>query len=245
MTFSKQIPLLLSIFFFFFPLLKASDPKPCYTASCIHGSFNGKIQVRFPFWLFPKQPESCGHTGFNLLCTNHHETTLKLPNSETFLVRDIDYLQQRIRLSDPKNCLARRLLSFDASESPFSPLHLLNYAFLTCPKDDVNSPPYKPIHCLGNSTTSFIATRLDLVGSMPPSCQIFKKLLLPVSEPIAYMAGFAGDLNDQDLWLKWDSPNCSVCEGRANWRCGSINNITLQVQCFSSVNSGTNHLNSI
>ncbi|CAA7023055.1 unnamed protein product [Microthlaspi erraticum] len=219
MTFSKQILLLLSIFFFL-PLLNASDPKPCYTSSCVHGNFDGKIHVRFPFWLFPKQPESCGHTGFNLLCTNHHETTLKLPNSETFLVRDIDYLQQRIRLNDPKNCLARRLLSFDASGSPFSPLHLLNYAFLTCPKEDVNSSLYKPIQCLGNSTTSFIATRLDLVASVPPSCKIFKKLLLPVSEPIAYMAGFAGDL-------------------KANWRCGSVNNITLQAQCFSSVNSGS------
>ncbi|XP_024012998.1 RING-H2 finger protein ATL22 isoform X2 [Eutrema salsugineum] len=198
MTFSKQIPLLL--FLFFFPLRTASsDPKPCYTSSCRHGEMDGRINVRFPFWLFPKQPESCGQTGFNLLCTDHQETTIKLPNSGTFLVRDIDYRLQRIRLNDPKKCLAKRLLTFDASGSPFSPLHLLNYVFFSCPREeDVNHSLYKPIHCLG----------------------------------------FAGDLNDQDLWLKWDSPNCSVCEAKANLRCGFINNTTLQVQCVSSVNSG-------
>ncbi|ESQ43903.1 hypothetical protein EUTSA_v10006034mg [Eutrema salsugineum] len=238
MTFSKQIPLLL--FLFFFPLRTASsDPKPCYTSSCRHGEMDGRINVRFPFWLFPKQPESCGQTGFNLLCTDHQETTIKLPNSGTFLVRDIDYRLQRIRLNDPKKCLAKRLLTFDASGSPFSPLHLLNYVFFSCPREeDVNHSLYKPIHCLGNSTSSFYATRLELAASMPPSCRIFKKSLIPVSEPMAYMAGFAGDLNDQDLWLKWDSPNCSVCEAKANLRCGFINNTTLQVQCVSSVNSG-------
>ncbi|VVB06533.1 unnamed protein product [Arabis nemorensis] len=236
MTFSMQIPLLL--FLFFFPLLNASDPKLCYSSSCSLAKIDRKINVRFPFRLSPKQPESCGHTGFNLLCTDHQETTLKLPNSETFLVQEIDYLHQRLSLKDPENCLARRLLSFDASGSPFSPLHLLNYAFLSCPKEYVNSSLYGPIHCLGNSTSSFFATPLLLVGSMPTSCKIFKKLLLPVSSPLAYMSGFAGDLNDQNLWLKWDSPNCSVCERKTNSRCGFINNTTSQVQCISSFNSG-------
>ncbi|VVB06534.1 unnamed protein product [Arabis nemorensis] len=224
-SFNLPIWLPLKIFIFVFLLLNASEANRCYSASC--GVRN--VDVRFPFWLFPKQPESCGHTGFNLLCTERHdhETALKLPNSGLFLVREIDYENQRIRLNDPNNCLARRLLNFDASESPFSPLYLLNYTFLTCPKEDVKSSPYEPIHCLGNSTTNFFATRIHLVSSIPSSCQVFKTLLLPISSPLAV------DLNDQDLWLKWDSPDCKDCEGNRSM-CGFKNKTSLEVKCFKS-----------
>ncbi|OAO92447.1 hypothetical protein AXX17_AT5G33420 [Arabidopsis thaliana] len=190
MTFSKQFPLLLYFFFFFyFPLLNASKPKRCYSSSC--GGNN--LDVSFPFWLSPEQSSSCDYPGFNLHC----ETALKLPNSRRFLVQDIK--SQRIHLRDPDNCLARRLLSFDASMSPFSPLHLVNYTFLSCHNENVKSSSLEPIHCLTNSTPS------DLTGSMPSSCQTLKTLLLPVSSPLA------GDLNKQDLWLKWDSPDCTGC----------------------------------
>lgn len=227
MIFPKQFPLLLFFFFFFFfPLLNASEPKRCYSSSC--GGNN--LDVRFPFWLPPEQSSSCGYPGFNLHCTDRHKTALKLPNSGSFLVRDIK--SQRIRLSDPDNCLARRLLSFDASGSPFSPLHLVNYTFLSCPTENVKSSSLEPIHCLGNSTTSFLATPSDLTGSMPSSCQIFKTLPLPVSSPLAV------DLNKQDLWLKWDSPDCTGCVDFSPL-CGFINNTTLQVKCFAYVDSGT------
>lgn len=228
MTFSKQV--LLHLIFFIFLLLNASEAKRCHSSSC-GGSTN--VDVRFPFWLFPKHSSSCGHAGFNLLCTDRHETALKLPNSKPFLVREIDYEKQRIRLNDPNNCLARRVLSFDTSESPFSPLHLLNYTILSCPKGDIKpSSPYKPIHCLGNSTSSFFATRSDLAILMP-SCQIYKTLLLPVSSPLSV------DLNDQeDLWLKWDSPSCRDSESNRSL-CGFKNKTTLEIKWFSSFKSGT------
>ncbi|KAL1219196.1 putative RING-H2 finger protein ATL21A [Cardamine amara subsp. amara] len=91
-------------------------------------------------------------------------------------------------LLPPPKCLRtktlpQRLLSFNASGSPFSPLDFVNYTFLSCPNEDVKSSYFlKPIHCLGNSTTSFFATTSELAGSMPSSsCQIFKTLPLPVS----------------------------------------------------------------
>lgn len=231
MTFSKQIPFLLLIFFF--PLINASHPKPCYTSSC--GS--GNIDVRFPFWLYPNQHESCGHTGFNLLCTDRHETALKLPKSGPFLVREIDYERQRIRLNDPENCLARHLLSFDTSGSPFSPFLPRNYTFVICPKDKNVTSSFRSISCLGNSTSSFFVTDSTKVSLMPSSCRIFKTLPLPFAWFVTYTS-FPGNLNYQDLWLKWDSPDCKYCERRTNSRCGFINNTTLQVQCFSSINSG-------
>lgn len=211
------------MFLFCFPLLNASEAKRCYSSSC------GNVDVRFPFWLFPKQSSTRGHTGLNILCTDRHNTALKLPDTGLFLVRDIDYEKQLIRLNDPNNRIARRLLSFDASGSPLSPLHLLNHAIFTCPNEDIKSfSPYTPIICLGNSTSSFFATRFDLASSMPSSCQVFKTLLLPVSSLVAV------HLNDQDLWLKWDSPS-----GRKLIYTTLEVNTTLEVKWFSSFKCGS------
>ncbi|CAF2049054.1 BnaA09g39440D [Brassica napus] len=225
MAFSKQTPLLLLLIFFISPLLNASHPKPCYTSTCERAN----IDVRFPFWLSPRQPESCGHTGFKLLCTDRNETALEIPKYKPFIVQEIDYRRQRIRLSDPDSCLARQLLSFDASGSPFSLFLPRSYTVLICPKDENVAPSFRSIQCLGNSTSSFFVTELEQVSSMPSSCHVFKTLHLPYS--------FHGDINQQYLWLKWDSPDCGYCE-RSGSRCGFINNTTRQVQCFSSVNSG-------
>ncbi|KAG2325416.1 hypothetical protein Bca52824_008144 [Brassica carinata] len=102
---------------------------------------------------------TCGHTGFSLLCTDRHETVLKLPNSGLFLIRDIDYEKQRIRLNDPNNCIHGS--SASTLRNLLSPLHLLNHTILTCPNEDIKSSShYKPIRCLGKSTSSSLATVL-------------------------------------------------------------------------------------
>ncbi|KAL1191612.1 putative RING-H2 finger protein ATL21A [Cardamine amara subsp. amara] len=236
MTFSKQ--LFVFFLFFFFPLLHASQPKECSSSSCGHDD----VHVRFPFWLLSKQPESCGHVGFSLLCTVSQSPALKLPKSGTFLVREIDYISQQIRLYDPENCLAIKLLTFDISGSPFSPLYLVNYTFLSCPNEVAKPPGFDSIPCLGNSTTLFLATSSsDLAKSMLPSCQIVKTLAVPVSRPVvARKSRFSTDVNDQDLWLKWDSPSCSDCE-RDRLRCGFISNASLEVKCFPFEKSGNNN----
>ncbi|EOA29233.1 hypothetical protein CARUB_v10025505mg [Capsella rubella] len=234
MTFSKQIFLYL---FCIFPLLHASHPKQCSSSSCGHDD----VHVRFPFWLLSKQPDFCGHVGFSLQCTTSPKTALNLPNTGTFLVREIDYISQQIRLHDPENCLARKLLNFDISGSPFSALYLASYTFLSCPNDVAKSSGFDSIPCLGNSTTSFYATTsLDGAKSMLPSCQIVKTLAIPVSRRVvAAKSRFSTDVNDQDLWLKWDSPSCSHCE-RDYLRCGFISNTSLQVKCFPFEKSGSN-----
>ncbi|CAL9237170.1 unnamed protein product [Arabidopsis halleri] len=234
MTFSKQLFLYL---FFLFPLLHASHTNQCSSSSCGLDD----VHVRFPFWLLSKQPEFCGHAGFNLQCTSSPKTALKLPNSGTFLVREIDYISQQIRLHDPENCLARKLLTFDISGSPFSALYLASYTFLSCPNEVAKSSRFDSIPCLGNLTTSFLATTsLDLANSMLPSCQIVKTLAIPVSRRVtARKSRFSTDVNDKDLWLKWDSPSCSHCE-RDYLRCGFISNTSLQVKCFPFEKSGNN-----
>ncbi|XP_020883111.1 putative RING-H2 finger protein ATL21A [Arabidopsis lyrata subsp. lyrata] len=235
MTFSKQLFLYL---FFLFPLLHASHTNQCSSSSCGLDD----VHVRFPFWLLSKQQEFCGHAGFNLQCTSSLTTALKLPNFGTFLVREIDYISQQIRLHDPESCLARKLLTFDISGSPFSALYLASYTFLSCPNEVAKSSRFDSIPCLGNSTTSFLATTsLDLAKSMLPSCQIVKTSTIPVSRRVtAGKSRFSTDVNDKDLWLKWDSPSCSNCE-RDYLRCGFISNTSLQVKCFPFEKSGNNN----
>ncbi|CAF1873905.1 BnaC04g50840D [Brassica napus] len=235
MTFSNQ---LFFVLFLLLPLLRASHPKDCSSSSC--GLKD--VHARFPFWLDPNQPDFCGHPGFDLHCTISQNTALNLPKSGTFLVREIDYRSQHIRLYDPEACLARKLLTFDVSGSPFSALYLAKYTFLTCPNEVVKSSGFDSIPCLGNSTSSFLATTsLDIAKSMLPSCQIVKTLDVPVSRPVVTeKSRFSTYVNNQDLWLKWDSPSCSNCE-RNHLRCGFISNASLQVKCFPFEKSGHNH----
>uniref|UniRef100_A0A0D3C6K1 RING-type domain-containing protein n=1 Tax=Brassica oleracea var. oleracea TaxID=109376 RepID=A0A0D3C6K1_BRAOL len=235
MTFSNQ---LFFVLFLLLPLLRASHPKDCSSSSC--GLQD--VHARFPFWLDPNQPDFCGHPGFDLHCTISQNTALNLPKSGTFLVREIDYRSQHIRLYDPEACLARKLLTFDVSGSPFSALYLAKYTFLTCPNEVVKSSGFDSIPCLGNSTSSFLATTsLDIAKSMLPSCQIVKTLDVPVSRPVVTeKSRFSTYVNNQDLWLKWDSPSCSNCE-RNHLRCGFISNASLQVKCFPFEKSGHNH----
>ncbi|KAG2284897.1 hypothetical protein Bca52824_044501 [Brassica carinata] len=235
MTFSNQ---LFFILFFLLPLLRASHPKDCSSSSC--GLQD--VHVRFPFWLEPNQPDFCGHPGFDLHCTISQNTAVNLPKSGTFLVREIDYKSQHIRLYDPEACLARKLLTFDVSGSPFSALYLVKFTFLTCPYEIATSSGFDSIPCLGNSTTSFLATTsLDIAKSMLPSCQIVKTLDVPVSRPVVTeKRRLSTYVNNQDLWLKWDSPRCSTCE-RDHLRCGFISNASLQVKCFPLGKSGHNN----
>lgn len=235
MTFSNQLIIILS---FLLTFLHASHPRDCSSSSC--GLQD--VHVRFPFWLHPNQPDFCGHPGFDLHCTTSQNTALNLPKSGTFLVREIDYKSQHIRLYDPEACLARKLLTFDVSGSPFSALYLVKFTFLTCPYEIATSSGFDSIPCLGNSTTSFLATtNFDIAKSMLPTCQIFKTLDVPVSRPVvAEKRRLSTYVNNQDLWLKWDSPRCNTCE-RDHLRCGFISNASLQVKCFPLGKSGTNY----
>ncbi|CAA7015681.1 unnamed protein product [Microthlaspi erraticum] len=225
MTLSKQFFPLLFLFLFIFPLQHATNPKTC--SSSFWGSLLNKcerfgVSIRFPF---------CGHAGFSLHCTNFNKTVIELPMSGTFLVHRINYLKQQISLKDPQGCMVKRLLSFNTSGSPFSPRFNVYYTFLTCRKEVLMPSWYPPIHCLSNSTSSFFATsNLTLANSMLPSCQIVKRVAVPVNVPFEDN-GFSTVINVLDLLLEWSSPNCSGCE-KHSLRCGFKNKASLEVKCF-------------
>uniref|UniRef100_A0A0D3BNS9 RING-type E3 ubiquitin transferase n=1 Tax=Brassica oleracea var. oleracea TaxID=109376 RepID=A0A0D3BNS9_BRAOL len=217
MTFSKQLLTLFFLLFFLLPLRHASKPKKCPSSrwgwlSCGPPS---EVPIRFPF---------CDHKGFNLRCNNINKTVLHLPMSGAFLVESIDYLNQRISISDPDNCLAKRLLTFNLSGSPFSSPFYTEHTFFTCPGDVVLPSSYRSIPCLSNSTSSFYATTSyeQASSSAFRSCQIVKRLDVPASY-----------INSERLLLEWHSPNCTSYE-MDYLRCGFKNKASLEVKCFGN-----------
>ncbi|XP_013637086.1 PREDICTED: putative RING-H2 finger protein ATL21B [Brassica oleracea var. oleracea] len=144
--------------------------------------------------------------------------------SGAFLVESIDYLNQRISISDPDNCLAKRLLTFNLSGSPFSSPFYTEHTFFTCPGDVVLPSSYRSIPCLSNSTSSFYATTSyeQASSSAFRSCQIVKRLDVPASY-----------INSERLLLEWHSPNCTSYE-MDYLRCGFKNKASLEVKCFGN-----------
>ncbi|XP_020866877.1 RING-H2 finger protein ATL20 isoform X1 [Arabidopsis lyrata subsp. lyrata] len=194
------------------------------------------VYIRFPF---------CGHPGFNLHCNNLNKTVLELPMSGTFLVDRIDYSKQQISISDPEDCMVKRLLTFNTSGSPFSNgLSTVYYTFLTCPNEVVRLSWYPRIRCLSNSTSTFFSTsNMSLANSMLPSCQIVKRLAVPVSvfyeNVLTHEKGFSDWINYVNLLLEWSSPNCTGCE-KKSLRCGFKNKASLEVKCFAYPPDETN-----
>jgi len=221
MTFSTQLFPFVFFLLFLVSLRHASNPNNC-SSSFSRPLRCGPLEVpiRFPF---------CNHARFNLHCTDLNKTVLELPMSGTFLVRDIDYRRQKIYINDPENCLAKRLLTFNISGSPFSPHFDILYTFLSCPNEVVLPSWYPSIPCLRNSTSSFFATsNYSLAQSMLPSCQIMKRLHVPATSPFGETR-FSSDLNNQSLLLEWDLPDCRAkCLG-ATKKTGTI------TQSFSSL----------
>ncbi|AAG26956.1 RING zinc finger protein, putative [Arabidopsis thaliana] len=173
--------------------------------------------------------------GFNLHCNNLDKTVLELPMSGTFLVDEINYQKQQISISDPENCMVKRLLTFNTSGSPFSYGFSFYYTFLTCP-NEVVIPVWSlmSIPCLSNSTSSFFATsNLTFSKLLPPSCQIVKGLYVPVDviykDVITEEKGFSTVPWLGNVLLEWSSPNCRGCE-KESLRCGFKNKASLEVK---------------
>lgn len=223
---------ILEVFFLIFLPQYIHAAADCPIAMC---SSDG-IPVRFPFRLEGQQPQNCGYAGFNLSCNNQGMTVLKLSHSGDFLVRGINYLTQQILLYDSDDCLPKRLLLFNLSGSPFVAAFYQNFTFLSCPAKLTKSR-LTTIDCLGNSTTSVLATSsMSLVNSLSASCEIIITLPIPVSWPAQYDEGYSTKLSD-DLQLTWYSPDCEECEAQGGV-CGFHENTNQQIGCSNNPKRG-------
>ncbi|XP_021729177.1 putative RING-H2 finger protein ATL21A [Chenopodium quinoa] len=209
----------LMIFFLLSISLVALSTTTNTKQSCIKsicGRHNGYLSIRFPFRLVNIQPESCGYPGFDLFCDASNTTLLHIPNSGSFSVQGIDYSRQQIKLSDPDDCLAKRLLSgLDLSHSPFRFKDFYDFSYYNCSEKHENYTDgedvwrQEKISCL--STVPDYAT----IGVQP---EFFSHLLEPWCDTIRNNVTIPVDsiteissLSAQML-LVWDKPNCGLCE---------------------------------
>jgi hypothetical protein len=81
---------------------------------------------------------------------------------------------------------------------------------------------------------------VNLVNSLPESCSVIKRLLVPVARKERFGENLRDDLN-ADLQLTWDKPDCSVCETQG-LMCGLADIYTNQVVCMSDNQEGKNIL---
>ncbi|EYU32236.1 hypothetical protein MIMGU_mgv1a024215mg [Erythranthe guttata] len=141
-------------------------------------------------------PKTVSHM-FNIRCGGQKKTILNIPYSGNFNATSIDYYSKRVSLSDPGNCLPRRLLNLNLSSSPFMAVYYQSYTFLSCPKGLASSRYV--VDCLSNTTTDIVAANYETDVWLFTKCKIIVTLPLPVSS--SYISRFPVDLE-----LTWKVP---------------------------------------
>ncbi|RZC43563.1 hypothetical protein C5167_036511 [Papaver somniferum] len=206
-------------------LMVTSSSSTTPTTLKEHSSKCGNLNIRFPFWLKDSQPDHRGYPRFELSCTDN-KTVIELPLSGKFLVRKINYATQSMEIYDQKDCIPRRLMGFNLTDTPFKVHEYGNYTFLNCSRD-VATYDSRIISCLSSPTYKVVSFDLDdfLVGFSPA----YKCKTLADSIKCPWYSNFDCALDDHRLLINWDEPKCGHCEFHGG-RCGYNSN--LSIGCF-------------
>lgn len=231
----KPISSLFFIFFtsiFFTSLIhQASAIQPCPTSFCAPS----EPLIRFPFRLQTLQTSSCGFPGFDLFCDAFNQTLIQLPNSGRFTVKTIDYAAQNIWLNDPQYCLAKRLLEFNLSGSPFTGEFSQEFTFFNCTFDS-SKYKFEPIECLsGENYSVFAASSERATAFLASKCEWVAAVAVPVEWD--YFAPVDTSILGDDIRLTWGWPRCRRCESRGG-RCGFKDQNSTQVGCKKAYHRG-------
>ncbi|KAL8499688.1 hypothetical protein ACS0TY_019603 [Phlomoides rotata] len=193
------------LLFLISPVIIIHSKNSCPTSIC---SFANSLQIQYPFkqtdHLLPKE---C-HNFINLRCDDQGQAVINLPSSGEFYVTSIDYIFQRIALTDPGNCLLGRLMVSNITPYPLEAYLYENYTYYTCPKERITYP-FTEIHCLSNSVNATIATTVTSSKYMKEKygCTPIVSSMIPVSRWNEYnISGNFGDLQ-----LTWNIPECRQC----------------------------------
>ncbi|XP_073125319.1 rust resistance kinase Lr10-like [Henckelia pumila] len=209
----------LIFFLCFFPVLGVMANDICVPTSCGN---DGPI-IRFPFRLKYRQPQHCGYDpGFDLYCNERNETVLVLPVSVEFIVKQIDYVSQRVELYDERGCFTEKLHFLNASASTFQfiiyedyPYYLRDLNIFNCSTSNEFLQFYS-VRCLNKSGYGIyiIPSSSDMDSEQLVSCT---KLYKVPSAP--WLRG-----GDNYLYLKWFEPAaCGRCESQGK-RCSMNRN---------------------
>lgn len=182
---------------------------------------SGTGLIQFPFSLEGKHPQYCGYPGFRLSCDGN-ETVINIPSMGKMYVRDIDYKQHQLLITDPKECLGGFIFNIDnLSASPFHYSDVYIYTFINC-SENVDSSFYYTtfIRCLSNVYSLYGDLTVDHV---PESCKPIKTVRVGTQ---------FSSLNSAYLDLRWDLPGCDGCE-LSGGKCGFKNQSSGDtIMCF-------------
>ncbi|GAB4834558.1 hypothetical protein Ancab_032816 [Ancistrocladus abbreviatus] len=223
----------------FFPLLSLAG-KTCSNYYCV--SSNGTdgdadsrpqlLPIRFPFLaVASNQSARCGYPGFELSCNKQSQPLINLGSSGQFTVVQINYTKQVIWITDPNECLPKRILNLNLSGSPFTGFENCEFTFFNCSFSPNSSLPFgiserEKISCLSgqNYTVFYAAPSTFSYGYLSGSskCRQIKQ----VSVPMCRWFEKPFDV----LQLSWSAPQCGSCEAR--WgSCGFKGDSDLTVVC--------------
>ncbi|RDY08687.1 putative RING-H2 finger protein ATL21A, partial [Mucuna pruriens] len=194
--------------------------------------------IRFPFRIEGKHAEACGYPGFRVSCSDNAQTLLNLPNWGQLRIKEINYAAQQLWVNDPNNCLPKRLLSLNLSNSPFDAVYHQQFTFFNCSFNlDYLARRYRPINCLSDSPNYavFATPSPTVVVHLSSLCDLVRTVKVPVRSPF-YDRVLSSDLSD-DLRLSWDSPPCGRCESHGG-RCGFKSNDTSELDCSGVPSKG-------
>ncbi|KAL3645692.1 hypothetical protein CASFOL_010872 [Castilleja foliolosa] len=151
----------------FFPVLGVEETGDCKPTRC--SEYGPTIQ--FPFRDKYLHPEHCGYPGFDVFCNEENDTVLVLPFSIQFLVDQIDYVYQQVKLYDPAHCIAKKLPYLNLFSSPFHFVdgeNFLHYTLFNCSAASSERHLGPVIPCLGDFRNHFVYVRsYEDVNSLP------------------------------------------------------------------------------
>ena len=198
----RSLKLVLSLSYLLFVGIFA-EVDECMVSRC---SPNGPA-IRFPFWLRDHQPARCGFPGFELSCTEKHQTMLNLSHSVKLLVKKINYKSQEIQVHDTDDCRLAQFSNLSLSVSPFQFLEKSQrrFSLLNCTSTKTAYSNYLyPVPCLSVPAyqvyAAYSSYYLDILELS--SCRKIHNVSLPYQI-----------LEGENIFpLNWDKPMCKSCE---------------------------------
>lgn len=190
---------ILPIFFIFPAIIHCKNSCPVSTC----GFKNSDVRIQYPFMLQTDHPPEDCHSFINLRCDDEGKVVINLPSSGDFYVSSIDYVLQKIALTDPGNCLPGRFIMSSISPYPLEAYLYNTYTFYTCPKERI-MPPVTDIPCLSNSINATIVTAdpLDAIMEELYGCTTITSSLIPM----ALSDESNVSVNFRELQLTWTVP---------------------------------------
>ncbi|KAL2318125.1 hypothetical protein Fmac_032001 [Flemingia macrophylla] len=214
----QKLSLLLILMLVFFLRQPVAGMSHC-TQKC------GRLHIEFPFYF---RTSNLSHTtqyasGFQLFCSENHETILELPAVPIKLfVKKIDYQSQRIEIYGPQNCLSSQLLKLgNASISPFQ-YAKRPYCDYCNEKTNVSVFSCDSMPCpvlLSESESS-----LDSVNPLITSCTKLNDVL-----SVKWYHSYSND--GGTVALEWWKPDCRDCAAQGQ-KCKWKNGTNGQTECF-------------